>query len=124
MPSFRPRRFVAWITLLAVVLAAMSPVAVAARYLSDPVAFAEICRAGSVAAGTGTSEPAGQAARHDAPCAWCMVAAWQTPVERALTVVAAPAVACDLRLYVRSERLLHDLAALHPLNPRAPPRAL
>jgi hypothetical protein len=125
MPSFLHRRFIAGITLIAVVFAAMSPAVAAARYLSDPVAFAEICRAGSDVTGSGTPEPAGRAVRHDAPCAWCTVAEWQPPVERALTVVAAPAAECDaLRLSGRSEHLPRDRAVLQSSNPRAPPQAL
>ena len=100
------------------------PVLAVARQALDPTAFATICRVDSVAAGAaGASGPSGsfQSKLKSAHCLMCVGSA-TPPSAAAVAPLMVVAVAELIVPLPGSPGAAHDLAALQPLNPRAPPR--
>ncbi|MBX9812816.1 MAG: DUF2946 family protein [Burkholderiales bacterium] len=118
-------RFAAWIALFAVLFAAVSPAVAAVRYLSDPIAFAEICRAGNAGAAADAQEtpvPQPGAARQ-AHCIFCISGSWQASAV-SVFVFDIPRVS-ELVLPVEGDAPRpYDSTAFSPSSPRAPPRLI
>ncbi|MFN7086907.1 MAG: DUF2946 family protein [Burkholderiales bacterium] len=118
------RRFAAWIALFAVSFAAAFPAAAAARHLSGPLAYAQVCRSGNADAAADvqqTPAPRSPGGAHPAHCPFCSSGDWQAPAVSGAAVVVVrvaerllPATGDDLRP--------HDATAFSPTCPRAPPR--
>lgn len=116
-------RVATWIVLGAMVFAAASPLLAALRFHGSPEVLNQICTFSGIKAAS--DEPA-VPSRH-APvklkhCIFCPGGAWHFPAAGPLSAdaPAGPAIAAAA---ARAEFPPIDLAALQPLNPRAPPRA-
>ena len=117
------RTWIAWIALLAVIFAALTsaaPAAAGAPTNVDDLLLGSICTSHSQA------EPAvpGQSGTGHSHCGLCVLGQsliLASPAELALATVSVPAV---LPRASRNHLLPRDSVAVHPLIPRAPPRAL
>jgi len=123
MHLFRYHRIIAGTALAAFLLAISLPVIAVARMVFDPVGFATVCR---VDVGGSSSAPASggssQGKLKAAHCVMCLGGASPPPAPG----LAMQVVARIPELSVVDHHGLpavHNLSALQPLNPRAPPRA-
>jgi hypothetical protein len=114
------RRFMAATALLAFLIAIAFPALAVVRQAVDPAAFATICRVDA-----GTTDPAvpgtPQSRTQSSHCVMCLGTVSPPPAADISPVVVA-AVPELVVLVDRSPSAARDLAALQPLNPRAPPR--
>lgn len=122
MRLFLHRRIISALALLAFVSGIAVPALAVARQAVDPAAFATICRVDSGAAANPALPGAPAATFKHAHCLMCVSTASPPPVHdlNAACVVPVP------ELLLPADRGAHPaagMAALHPLEPRAPPRA-
>jgi len=125
MRLFAHRRIISGIALVAFLFGVAFPALAVARQALDPTAFATICRVDSAATGAaGESAPSGsfQSKLKSAHCLMCVGSATPPSAATATPLVVA-AVAQLIVVLPGSPSAAHDLAALQPLNPRAPPRS-
>lgn len=97
------------------------PALAVARQALDPTAFATICRVDSAASESGPSGSF-QSKLKSAHCLICVGSA-TPPTAATVTPVVVATVAQLIVALPGSPSAAHDLAALQPLNPRAPPRS-
>ncbi len=117
------RRFIAGTALLAFLFAIAFPALAVARQAVDPLAYVKICRIDTGVAGDTAGIPGSlQAKLKNAHCVLCVGTASPPPAISLAPVVVARVP--ELLLPVdRRPLVVSDPFVLHPLNPRAPPRA-
>jgi len=118
----RYHRIIAGTALAAFLLAISLPVIAVARMVFDPVGFATVCR---VDLGGGSSAPASGDSHGKLKAAHCVMCLGSASPP--------PTAGLAMRVVARIPELsvidhhglpaIHNLSALQPLNPRAPPRA-
>jgi hypothetical protein len=118
MTALSRRRAVALAALAALLLPALSPAFVAARYLADPVAFAAVCRTAPPAAADSQPPPP---AGHAAPCVFCLPGGVAPALPSSAPPFFPPPAAAVPALALR-EPARSAAARSHALpSPRAPP---
>lgn len=122
MRLFAQRRIISGIALVAFLFGVAFPALAVARQALDPTAFATICRVDTGAAGESGSSGSFQSKLKSAHCLMCAGSA-TPPSAATVTPVVVAAVAQLIVVLPGSPSAAHDLAALQPLNPRAPPRS-
>ena len=115
------KKFVAWIALCAVLFAALMPAtSVFAHTLSaaDTVALGGICTTHDA------SEPAPLERATYGHCAFCTLGAPVVSAPRVDALLATLDAPAPVPQVHRNHTLPRDVVAVHPLSPRAPPRAI
>ena len=123
MKIFVKQRFVASFALVALLFAFAVPAMAVVRYAIDPVAFAKVCspvESIQAAANGETPSPGGKvSSQHCLTCVGSATTPFLFPkISGALAVPRNPVIVVS----ADAPPVVSGMAALQPLNPRAPPR--